>query len=330
MKWTHGLSVDNDRTTELRHLRRPVVFLSGATAVGKTQTVFDLSDKLNIRIISADAAQVFRGMDIGTAKPDRSVLDRYPHCLVDVRDPWQSYSAAEFCHDAYREIERAHADGVIPVLTGGTMFYFSALLNGLSDLPSADKETRNRIIRKAEKSGWEALHGELVSIDSELGAKLHSHDKQRIQRALEINYMTGRKPSSVMKECEPVPCPWPVLHLTLFHTDRRLLHSRIAQRFDEMLDKGLVEEVERLRRHPKISRESTAMKTVGYRQTWNWLEGDINNIEMRETTIAATRQLAKRQLTWLRHTAGVVWIPAGRLDTSSIVCDYIKIFTSCK
>ena len=307
--------------------KKLVVFLSGATAVGKTQNVLDLSEQLNIRIISVDAAQVFRGMDVGTAKLEREICQRYPHYLIDIRDPWQYYSAADFCKDAYIQINKAHAEGNIPVLTGGTMFYFSALLKGLSSLPSADSATRLGIQQRGDQVGADAMHKELCLIDPPLAEKLHVNDRQRVQRALEIYQITKRQPSIVMQECAPVPCPWPVLHISLFHPDRKVLHERISRRFDIMLQKGLIAEVENLRADSRILRQSIAMKTVGYRQVWNFLEGDIDHNGLRDTTVAATRQLAKRQLTWLRHTAGVVWMQADRSDTTLCISNYIKEFT---
>ncbi len=304
----------------------PAVLISGATAAGKTDLVLRLAERLPIDIISVDAAQVFRRLNIGTAKPDASIRARFPHKLVDIREPQQTYSAARFRTDAIDEIESAFRRRRLPVLTGGTMFYFSALVNGLSQLPAADTETRNRILDWAEKDGWEALHRFLVEIDPGLARRIHANDRQRLQRALEINQISGRCPSEVMAESAPQKCPFPVLHFTLFQPSRARLHQRINLRFRQMLDQGLIEEVEALRREPGLTAESVSMRTVGYRQVWSYLDGKIDYNSMIDSATAATRQLAKRQLTWLRSTPGIVWLDASHPHTF----DHLMLFLDSK
>lgn len=303
---------------------RRAVFLSGPTASGKTEIALRLARRFPVDLISVDAAQVYRGMDVGTAKPDRATRARAPHALIDIRDPEEGYSAAEFRVDASREIERAFARGRLPVLVGGAMFYFAALARGLSALPAADEETRARILRWAERDGWRALHAYLAEIDPRLAQELHAHDRQRLQRALEIHRLTGRPPSEAMAESAAKPCPWSFLRLSLFWPDRAQLHRRIGARFEDMLHRGLVEEVEALRRRPGVERRSVAMRAVGYRQVWDWLEGDIDRQAMTQNALAATRQLAKRQLTWLRHAPGVVWLDATHKSVFEHLARYVE------
>ncbi|KAA3622280.1 MAG: tRNA (adenosine(37)-N6)-dimethylallyltransferase MiaA [Proteobacteria bacterium] len=301
-----------------------VVIVSGPTATGKTDAVLELARRFPVDLISADAAQVYRGMDIGTAKPDRATLERFPHALIDIRDPDQVYSAAEFRCDAVAAIEASLARHRIPLVTGGTMFYLSALINGLSVLPRADARVRNAILELAEASGWQALHLELERIDPELAARIRPGDRQRLQRAHEIYRMTGRAPSQVMSASAPRPLPFPALHVALFHPRRDMLHERIESRFRAMLDQGLLEEVERLRTNPRLSAASVSMRTVGYRQAFEYLDRQVDFETFVQKAVAATRQLAKRQLTWLRATPGVVWMDASCSLTAAHLAGYIE------
>ncbi len=291
-------------------MRPRVLLLSGATASGKTDLVLELARSWPIDVISADAAQVFRGLDIGTAKPSPEVLARVPHRLIDIREPTGSYSAAEFRVDALREIERSLAAGRIPVVTGGTMFYLSALIHGLSDLPAASSEVRRGIEIRAAREGWEALREDLLEYDPVLADRVRRGDRQRLSRLLELREITGRRPSEVLASSPPRPLPYRHLHLALFHPDRQVLHQRIRRRFEGMLEAGFEDEVRRLRSLPGLSAESVSIRTVGYRQLWRYLEGVIDRNSMIEAAVAATRQLAKRQLTWLRAMPGLVWCPA--------------------
>ncbi len=282
----------------------PVIFLMGPTASGKTGLAVDLVEKLPVDIVSVDSAMVYRGMDIGTAKPDTELLARAPHRLIDFLDPAERYSAARFAADARREIEDIHARRRIPLLVGGTMLYFSALFHGLSDLPDADPEVRALIDREAEQSGWPALHARLAQADRQTAERIHPNDAQRIQRALEILEITGRGPSAY--ELPEAEFPWPGVRLVINPPDRAELHRRIEQRFHLMMKAGFLEEVARLHAHPGLDPGKPSMRCVGYRQLWRHLDGDYSLDEAVQRGIAATRQLAKRQLTWLRNGPGSV------------------------
>ena len=277
----------------------PVICLMGPTASGKTPLALALREILPVDIVSVDASQVYRGMDIGTAKPTPTELARTPHRLIDIRDPAQPYSAAEFCVDVQREIKDIVCTGRTPLLVGGTMFYFHALEFGLSDLPAADPDLRRRLTAEAAAQGWPALHARLVKIDAEAGRRIGPRDGQRIQRALEIHELTGQSPSLSARRR-----PHPRFHfikIALVPDDRAALHARIAQRFHGMLKRGLIAEVEALYQRTDLHPGLPSVRTVGYRQAWKYLTTEINYYEMTEKAISATRQLAKRQLTWLRR-----------------------------
>ncbi len=280
------------------------ICLMGPTAIGKTALALVLAEQLPVEIVSVDASQVYRNMDIGTAKPTLQERSRVPHHLVDIRDPAECYSAAEFRIDALREMESITRQGKIPLLVGGTMFYFHVLEFGLSALPAADPKLRARLREEAERLGWPALHARLARADPQTAARLHPHDAQRIQRALEILTLTGQPPSRLTCGSRTPP-PYRFLKLALIPEDRARLHRRIAQRFREMLEQGLIEEVKILYRRGDLSLAQPAMRTVNYRQVWEYLTGKINYNEMIDAAIAATRQLAKRQLTWLRRYPGL-------------------------
>jgi len=286
----------------------PAVFLMGPTASGKTALAVSLVERFPLEIISVDSALVYRGMDIGTAKPDAATLARAPHHLLDIRDPTETYSAAAFCDDARRLMADIVARGKVPLLVGGTMLYFRALLQGLDDLPRADAALRKKLEVEAAARGWPALHAELATVDPVTAARLAPNDSQRVGRALEIFRLTG-KPMSALLERVQSALPYRVLQLALIPSERAVLHQRIAARFDAMLAEGLIDEVKLLRQTYALNPDLPAMRAVGYRQAWAYLDGEIDLKELREQGIAATRQLAKRQLTWLRS-----WPDAVMLD----------------
>jgi tRNA dimethylallyltransferase len=272
----------------------------GPTASGKTAVAQELTLRFPLEIVSVDSAQVFIDMDIGTAKPDRATLGQFPHHLIDLVTPEDSYSAARFRADALRVMAEITARGKIPLLAGGTMLYFKALREGLSDLPQADAALRRAIDAEAWQRGWPALHAELAKLDPEAAARLKPTDAQRIQRALEVVHLTGAPLAASLARRSESALPYRLIQLALLPSDRAVLHERIAQRFDAMLDAGLIEEVEALRRKYRLHAGLPSMRCVGYRQVWDYLEGAGDRAALREKGIAATRQLAKRQLTWLR------------------------------
>ena len=271
----------------------------GPTAAGKTSLAVSLGQRLPLEIISVDSALVYRGMEIGTGKPDAATLALAPHHLLDIRDPTEAYSAAAFRTDALALMQQITQRGNIPLLVGGTMLYFRALLRGLDDLPQADAQLRAQLEAEAAAQGWPALHAELARHDPLTAARLQPTDAQRIQRALEVFRVSG-VPLSAQLTATYSQLPYRVLQLALIPSERSVLHQRIAARFDAMLAEGLLEELAALRRQFALHAGMTAMRCVGYRQAWEYLDGLINQTELRDKGIAATRQLAKRQLTWLR------------------------------
>lgn len=281
------------------------ILLMGPTASGKTGVAVELAQHFPCGIVSVDSALVYRHMDIGTAKPDAAILEKAPHHLINLIDPTQSYSAAQFRKDALRVMGEISARGNIPLLVGGTMLYFKALLEGLSDLPQADAELRAELDERAKKSGWPAMHAELAKLDPQTAARLKTMDAQRIQRALEICILSGEPMSAQLGKADITPLPYRFIKIALVPSDRKILHERITARFDNMLKAGLVEEVKKLRQKFELHPNLTSMRCVGYRQAWEYLAGEISLEEMRNKGIIATRQLAKRQLTWLRAMEGV-------------------------
>lgn len=278
----------------------PVLVLLGPTASGKTAAVARIARALPIELISVDSALVFRDMDIGTAKPSAEEQALCPHHLIDIVSPEEAYSAARFAEDARSLIGDIQARGRIPLLAGGTMLYIKALREGLSDLPEADAALRAGIDARAAEQGWPALHAELARLDPDAAARLKPTDAQRIQRALEIVTLTGRPlAESYARREDDAPLP-PMTVLSLEPSDRAWLHQRIEQRFDQMLEQGLVDELRMLRTKYRLDAGMPSMRCVGYRQVWNFLEGEVDASTMRDTGIYATRQLAKRQITWLR------------------------------
>lgn len=280
-----------------------VLCLFGPTASGKTDVAVALREHLPIELISVDSALVYRGMDIGTAKPDFETLEKAPHRLIDICEPTESYSAARFRQDALLEIERITAQGRIPLLVGGTMLYFKALLEGMSPLPSADPAVRQRIEARAKVDGWRALHNQLAAIDPVAAERIHPNDPQRLGRALEVYDITGRTLTDLQQERQPAALDgYEVLRIALVPADRVKLHQRIELRFQMMLEAGVIAEVKNLKERGDLSLDLPSMRCVGYRQIWEFLDGHCDRSMMVEKGVAATRQLAKRQLTWLRST----------------------------
>ncbi|MFT5505340.1 MAG: tRNA dimethylallyltransferase [Gammaproteobacteria bacterium] len=277
----------------------PVVFLMGATATGKTQLAVEIAREFPVEIISVDSALIYRGMNIGTAKPDSTLLSEVPHHLIDIRDPAERYSVSEFLSDTESLIEQIRARGAIPLLAGGTMMYFHTLEKGLNNLPEASPEIRKVISHRAEFQGWSALHNELATLDPVSASLIKPSDGQRIQRALEVFQISG-KPMSALSEEIPVPVVSSPLKLILGCDDRSIIHQRIESRFDQMLFDGFIDEVRHLKSRNDLNEDLPSIRCVGYRQVWEYLDGLHSPAEMRYRAIVATRQLAKRQLTWLR------------------------------
>ena len=308
---------------------RPIaIAVMGPTASGKTAFAIDCAERFGGEIVSVDSALVYRGLEIGTAKPDAALRSRVPHHLLDLRDPWQRYSAAEFAADAKRAIDDILERGKLPILAGGTSLYFHALLNGLSSMPDADSAVRAQITAEAAAIGWPALHAALAKIDPDAAVRIHATDPQRIQRALEVYRLTGKPISAWQREAPQGRLPVRVLKLVLAPRDRAVLHARIEQRFDAMLSAGFLEEMRGLRQLPRLQSietplDLTALRAVGYRQAWDYLDGDplmssaSKQDEFRNRSIFATRQLAKRQLTWLRSDLDARWFDP-QYDTAEL------------
>lgn len=298
----------------------PAVLLMGPTAAGKSALALDIAARFDGEIVSVDSAQIYRGMDLGTAKPDLATRARIAHHLIDILDPTEAYSAAHFVGDALAALADIRARGRLPVVTGGTMLYFKALTEGLSSLPPADPAIREELDREAERVGWPAMHARLAAVDPELAARLQPTDAQRIQRALEVLRLAGTPLSMLQgRRLANAPALGPHIAIALVPQDRAQLHRLIATRFDAMLARGLVAEVERLRARHALRRELPSMRCVGYRQVWDYLEGEIDAGALRARGIAATRQLAKRQFTWLRAMDAETFEPgtAATLDRVS-------------
>lgn len=281
--------------------RPPAIFLMGPTATGKTALACALAERFPLELVSVDSALVYRGLDIGAAKPDAATLQRYPHALIDIRDPAEPYSAAMFRDDALRAMQAITARGKVPLLVGGTGLYFRALERGLSEMPVADQVLRARLQAEAERAGWPALHARLARLDSVAAARIRPNDAQRIQRALEAIELSGQSLTELHARAKQSSrIPWRVLKLALVPAERTLLRERIAARFDAMLAAGFLGEVERLRARGDLSVDLPALRAVGYRQAWEHLDGMYSADAFRQRAIDATRQLAKRQTTWLR------------------------------
>ena len=292
--------------------RPRAIALMGPTASGKSAYALALAQRLDGEIVSVDSALVYRGLDIGAAKPTRDELAQVPHHLIDLRPPWQPYSAAEFALDARKAIDAIVAKGKLPILAGGTGLYFRALLDGLAEMPDADEAMRAAIAAEADERGWAALHAELAQVDPAAAARIHATDAQRIQRALEVYRLSGKPISAWQREAQRTRLPLKILKLALSPPQRAVLHERIERRFDAMLDAGFLDEVRVLRALPELAAhprplDLPALRAVGYRQAWEYLDGDCDAATFRERAIAATRQLAKRQFTWLRGELDARW-----------------------
>ncbi|MCL6405704.1 tRNA (adenosine(37)-N6)-dimethylallyltransferase MiaA [Dickeya dadantii] len=289
----------------------PAIFIMGPTASGKTALAMALRERLPVELISVDSALIYRGMDIGTAKPSQEELARAPHRLLDILDPAEAYSAADFRRDALQAMAEITAAGRIPLLVGGTMLYFKALLEGLSPLPSADAQVRQEIEERARIEGWEALHRQLSVIDPVSAARIHPNDPQRLSRALEVFFVSGNTLTELTKTSGEA-LPYRVHQFAIAPATRELLHERIALRFRQMLESGFETEARALFARPDLNPALPSIRCVGYRQMWSYLSGEIDYDEMVYRGICATRQLAKRQMTWLRGWEEVCWLDSDR------------------
>lgn len=302
----------------------PTLCIMGPTASGKTALAVELVRRFPFEIVSVDSALIYRGMDIGTAKPDAETLRIAPHRLIDFLDPGERYSAARFRHECLREMELIRAAGRLPLLVGGTMLYFRALERGLSAMPGADPQLRARLEAQWRELGPAGMHARLAAVDPEAAARIHRNDPQRIQRALEVYELSGRPLSAHFAEADPHARPVPLLKLVIAPADRNVLHARIAQRFAHMLEQGLVAEVDRLYRRDDLHAALPALRAVGYRQVWQYLAGELDYAQMAERAVIATRQYAKRQLTWLRAEPDALWLDAEVADLLERVCEVVR------
>nr|WP_303648474.1 tRNA (adenosine(37)-N6)-dimethylallyltransferase MiaA [Shewanella metallivivens] len=284
--------------------------MMGPTASGKTALAIDMATQHNCEIISVDSALIYRGMDVGSAKPTAQELAIAPHRLIDILDPSESYSAADFRRDALTAIAEIIARGNTPLLVGGTMMYFKALLDGLSPLPSANETIRQQILLQAETQGWESLHQELCEIDPVAGQRIHPNDPQRLSRALEVYRISG-KTMTELTQTKSAALPYDVVQFAIAPNDRKVLHELIAKRFNIMLEQGFIDEVATLKARGDLHLDMPSMRCVGYRQCWQYLDNEFDHATMVEKATAATRQLAKRQLTWLRSWPDLQWLESG-------------------
>lgn len=301
-------------------MTRTAVLLMGPTASGKTGHAISLCKRFPLDIISVDSALVYRGMDIGTAKPDAATLRRFPHRLVDIREPEESYSAGDFVRDARSAMHSIFASGRIPLLVGGTMLYFRALTEGIAELPSADDGIRRDIDALAALEGWPAVHQALAAVDPVAAERINPNDSQRLQRALEVYRVSGRTLTAWQEEASLPHDDIHYVKVALQIEPRTLLHARIAERLERMVEHGFVDEVRRLRERSGLTRDTTSMRSVGYRQFWQYLDGETDLAEAQQRALFATRQLAKRQLTWLRSEKSLMTtspLEAGSIDTIS-------------
>ncbi len=305
--------------------KKQIIFLMGPTASGKTQCAVELVQRYPCDIISVDSAMVYRGMDIGTAKPTPDILTIAPHRLIDIRDPSEPYSAAQFREEAWREIDVIHAKGRIPLLVGGTMLYFKALQQGLAEMPSANPEQRAALLKEAETSGWPLLHERLQAIDPVSASRIHPNDAQRIQRALEVYLLTGKNRTDFHEAQKSEKRDVHIHSFILAPTDRSLLHQKIEERFLAMLKSGFIDEANALFSRSDLNPSMSSIRSVGYRQAWDYLSGEIDYPTMREKAIIATRQFAKRQLTWLRHWPDGVWFES---ESPSVADDVANALNS--
>ncbi|MGR4974895.1 tRNA (adenosine(37)-N6)-dimethylallyltransferase MiaA [Pseudomonas sp. Z1-12] len=311
----------------------PAIFLMGPTAAGKTDLAIELTKVLPCELISVDSALVYRGMDIGTAKPSKELLAEFPHRLIDILDPAEAYSAADFRRDALQAMAEITARGKIPLLVGGTMLYYKALVEGLADMPAADPEVRAQIEEEAARLGWQALHEQLAVIDPESAARIHPNDPQRLSRALEVYRVSGQSMTALRQRQTAQSTeaaasglqqlPYTVANLAIAPANRQVLHRRIEQRFTLMLEQGFIDEVVALRERSDLHAGLPSIRAVGYRQVWDYLDGKLTSAEMQERGIIATRQLAKRQFTWLRSWTDLHWLDSLDCDNLPRALKYL-------
>jgi len=297
----------------------------GPTAAGKTDAAIYLHEKYACEIISVDSALVYKDMNIGTAKPDANTLIRAPHALVDIIQPWESYSAATFCSDAYNIMESTIQKNKMPLLAGGTMLYYRSLENGLSKLPIADKNIRLKLSNLANENGWDYMHDYLKRIDPESAKRINNNDPQRIQRAIEVYEISGKSMTQLHQEDEGNKLDYSILKI-IIAPERQLLHKRIEQRFELMLNQGFIEEVEKLKANSKIQFDMPSMRCVGYRQVWQYLNGELSYDDMVFKGIVATRQLAKRQWTWLRKEQDAIWLDSTKPGYLTTISNLVEEF----
>ena len=302
----------------------PVIFLTGPTAVGKTNLAISLAEKLDVGLVSVDASQVYRGLDIGTGKPPAEILDKHPHELINIREPSDVFSAGEFCRESIQIILKIHEQKKIPLLVGGTMFYFAALTNGLGRNVFADQSFRLKIQAEAELVGWEAMYKRLYNLAPDIASKIHPNDRQRIQRGLEV-HRYSKNPAFEFKTSATsvIPIKKNVIRLGLTVADRSALHARIEERVDSMLDAGLIIEVQSILARG-VNPELPSLKSLGYRQVCQYLRGELDYKSMRMRMIVATRQFAKRQYTWMRNTPNTVWFNSDDIHVSQHVMRYLQ------
>ncbi|CDF96495.1 MULTISPECIES: tRNA (adenosine(37)-N6)-dimethylallyltransferase MiaA [unclassified Pseudomonas] len=311
----------------------PAIFLMGPTAAGKTDLAIELTKVLPCELISVDSALVYRGMDIGTAKPSKALLAEFPHRLIDILDPADAYSAADFRRDALQAMADITARGKIPLLVGGTMLYYKALIDGLADMPAADPDVRAQIEEEAARLGWQALHEQLALIDPESAARIHPNDPQRLSRALEVYRVSGQSMTALRQRQSAQSTeaaasglqqlPYTVANLAIAPANRQVLHRRIEQRFTLMLEQGFIDEVVALRERSDLHPGLPSIRAVGYRQVWDYLDGKLTSAEMQERGIIATRQLAKRQFTWLRSWTDLHWLDSLDCDNLPRALKYL-------
>lgn len=311
----------------------PAIFLMGPTAAGKTDLAIELTKVLPCELISVDSALVYRGMDIGTAKPSKALLAEFPHRLIDILDPVEAYSAADFRRDALQAMAEITARGKIPLLVGGTMLYYKALVDGLADMPAADPEVRAQIEEEAARLGWQALHEQLAVVDPVSAARIHPNDPQRLSRALEVYRVSGQSMTTLRQRQSAQSTeaaasglqqlPYTVANLAIAPANRQVLHRRIEQRFTLMLEQGFIDEVVALRERSDLHAGLPSIRAVGYRQVWDYLDGKLTSAEMRERGIIATRQLAKRQFTWLRSWTDLHWLDSLDCDNLPRALKYL-------
>ena len=295
----------------------------GPTAVGKTAAAMFLYDEIASELISVDSAMIYRSMDIGSAKPSKHELIKYPHHLIDVVDPNQNYSVSNFCQEADKIIQQCFNQNKIPILVGGTMMYYKALQQGLSTLPARDDEIRDKLQDRASKIGWPAMHRVLSSIDEISAKRIHPNDPQRIARALEVFYKTGKPMSSYLAQ-QVKKKPYHFVNVSLMPDDRRLLHELIAERFMQMINQGFVDEVKALKENWQLNESMPSIRCVGYRQVWQYLQGEYDYQTMMAKAVAATRQLAKRQMTWLRSFEDITHFDPWSNQLKSLIMKHIK------